>query len=333
MATLRQFRYFVRVVALGSITKAAERLNVAQPALGLQMRQLEQEYGVTLLQRHSRGVVPTAEGEVLYQRATEILDLVDLTAREIAACRGDATHTIRLGMSPSLMLLVASDLLTRARRDLPHLMLRLVEEMSFVLRDALERGELDMALAYDVPAHPGMRSTALLREGLLFVTASRAGPMPDTTDAYGIVGAIGLREALLADLTLPGPRDAIRQAVDRAAQDLAIAPRIIFEVQSVQAMKILAMDGVAAGILPYGIARADLLAGRLVGRRIESPRLDRTLYLVRNEKAGAWQDEAGLLALFDSMTRRLATLLGPLCHEVAPAVWGAGRDRPDGRGG
>jgi LysR family nitrogen assimilation transcriptional regulator len=315
MATLRQFRYYVRIVELGSMTRAAERLNVAQPALGLQMRQLEQEYGVALLQRHSRGVTPTSEGQLLYERATEILELVDRTGREIGTCRQDTTEIVRLGLSPSLMQLVASDLLTRARRDIPQLRLRLVEEMSFVLLDALQKGDLDMALAYDVPPQPGVHSTALLREELLFVTAPDLNTKTQSINEHGIVGTISAREALRADLTLPGTRDAIRQIVEKAAHDLSLTPHIIFEVQSVQAMKILAVDGIAAGILPYGTARPDLLSGQLIGRRIEAPTLERTLYLVRSDKFAELRSEVALQLLFETTKLRLADLLGPLFHE------------------
>lgn len=167
------------------MTKAAERLGVAQPALGLQMRQLEQEYGVALLQHHSRGVIPTTEGQLLYECATELLELVNRTSREIGACRQETMETLRLGMSPSLTQLVASDLLIRARRDIPRIMLRLVEEMSFVLFDALRNGDIDMALAYDVPTQPGVESVALLREELLFVTAPGSGTNIGPLNAHG----------------------------------------------------------------------------------------------------------------------------------------------------
>src|SRR6185369_236810 len=74
--TLRQLRYFTRIVEAGNITRAAEQLYVAQPALGMQIRQLEESLGVELLERHSRGVSPTRAGQALYERACEILRLV-----------------------------------------------------------------------------------------------------------------------------------------------------------------------------------------------------------------------------------------------------------------
>lgn len=129
-------------------------------------------------------------------------------------------------------------------------------------------------------------------------------------------GTISLREVLAAELTLPGSRDAIRQIVDTGAQGLSLVPRITFEVQSVQAMKILAVDGIAACVLPFGIARPELLAGHLVGRRITDPRLERTLYLVRAEQRVRLHNEAALLEVVDATKGRLMDLLGPLCHPI-----------------
>src|SRR5262245_36368764 len=81
----RQLTYFRKVVDLGNMTAAAEMLNVAQPALGSQIRQLEGELGVELLVRHSRGITPTPAGELLYNHARHILDDVDQAAREVRA--------------------------------------------------------------------------------------------------------------------------------------------------------------------------------------------------------------------------------------------------------
>jgi LysR family nitrogen assimilation transcriptional regulator len=316
ITTLRQFRYFVKIVELGSMTRAADRLNVAQPALGLQMRQLEQELGVTLLQRHSRGVVPTSAGQLLYERGREILDLVERTTREIAAFGTPAVETVRLGLTPGLMQLVASDLLVRARL-LPEVLLRVVEEMSFVLLDALGRGELDLALAYEVPEQTVLRRTPWLRDELVFVTAPGstcpAGPPPSDAPPppQGVIGTVALEDALRTELVLADARDPVRRIVATQAERIGIEPRIAFEVQSVQAMKILVGDGLAAGIVAYGSVVPELMAGRLVARRI-APGLTRTLYLVTSQGFDELRGGAALLRLLEPTRALILRLLGPL---------------------
>ncbi|HTI88742.1 MAG TPA: LysR family transcriptional regulator, partial [Alphaproteobacteria bacterium] len=75
--TLRQLHYFLRILELKSFSKAAANLHIAQPALGLQIRKLEDELGVPLLNRHSRGVTPTEAGLILREHAQTVLRQVE----------------------------------------------------------------------------------------------------------------------------------------------------------------------------------------------------------------------------------------------------------------
>src|ERR1044072_2156316 len=100
---LRQLKYFTEVVEAGNMTRAADQLHVAQTALGMQIKQLEEDLGVALLIRHSRGIEPTKSGKLLYNRAIEILRLVEDTRNQVIAVEGDPNETIRLGITPALM--------------------------------------------------------------------------------------------------------------------------------------------------------------------------------------------------------------------------------------
>ena len=151
---LRQLRYFLSVVDTGNMTRAAEHLNVAQTALGMQIKQLEESLGVTLLVRHSRGVEPTKAGNCLRERAIEILKLVEQTRNDVSGGTSGNTETIRLGITPALMLIVGTEIALTARERLPQVSLSLVEAMSHVLAETLTRGETDFILCYDVPDLP-----------------------------------------------------------------------------------------------------------------------------------------------------------------------------------
>src|SRR5262245_18685416 len=117
---LRQLRCFVKVVEVGSMTRAAEQLFVAQPALGVQIKMLEERLGVVLLVRHSRGVAPTRAGQLVYERARQILRLVDETQREVAALRHLELARIELGMSTAIIAPVGRDVIVEAHRTLPN---------------------------------------------------------------------------------------------------------------------------------------------------------------------------------------------------------------------
>src|SRR3954464_7804861 len=100
---LRQLKYFVGVVQAGNINRAADQLHVAQTALGMQIRQLEEDLGVSLLVRHSRGIETTPAGKLLYDRAIQILGLVEDTRRDLAAHDVGSMESVRLGTTPALM--------------------------------------------------------------------------------------------------------------------------------------------------------------------------------------------------------------------------------------
>ena len=306
----RQLQYFARIVETGNITRAAEQLFVAQPALGSQIRQLEDEIGVALLIRHSRGVSPTRAGQVLYERACEILRLVDETERQVAAAGRLELEGIVLGLTNGFSNLVGRDLVSQSRRDLPAVNLSLVEERSVVLLDALERHEIDIALAYEVHERPGVLRVPLVEEELLFVSAPAPSGTPTPPDA------IDFSELATYGLVLPGKRDGVRDQVLATAKRLALDLNVILDVSSISMMRNMVAHGDAAAVMPYGNAIEDVERGRLVGRRIANPALKRTLYLVRSLRRAPFKYEDELLEVLSDTCRHYADSLGPLAQRL-----------------
>ncbi len=268
----RQLHYFRKVVEAGNITAAAEMLNLAQPALGAQIRQLEKELGVELIVRHSRGVSPTPAGKLLYRHAQRILDSVELAKQEVSALKSSKQFQLRLGVSPSMVLVMGPDLLMDAAREMPDIMISLEEERSPVLLDALENGQLDIAFLYNVDERPGLERRALLEEDFLLFTAPSKASEDDT---------VGFAEALRHDLVIGGERSGVRQVVESEAKRLSLEVRLAYEVHSVTSMKTMVARGTASTIMPYSLLANELRSGVLAGRRIVRPQLTRTLYIVR----------------------------------------------------
>lgn len=225
---LRQLRYFTQTVEAGNITRAAEQLYVAQPALGLQIRQLEEELGVPLLIRHSRGVTATDAGKLLCERAREVLKRVEQIKLEVMAQAGTSAESITLGLTPGLGKLFGAGLMVRVRDDMQGVALSVVEEMSYVLIDAVERDEVHIALAYEVGEKPGLARVPLFDEELLYVTS-------DSSDT----GPISLSEILSRPLALAGERDHVYQLVMQAGRELGIEPVIGFEASSVGILSLI----------------------------------------------------------------------------------------------
>src|SRR5689334_528121 len=110
---VRQLRYFVKIIELKSVSRAAEVLHIAQPALGLQVRKLEDELHTQLLIRHSRGVEPTAAGRLLHDRSVEILRAVEEAKQEIRDFAGPPLGLINIAMTPSTHPRIPIELLRR----------------------------------------------------------------------------------------------------------------------------------------------------------------------------------------------------------------------------
>lgn len=303
---LRQLTYFAKVVEAGNMTRAADQLHVAQTALGMQIRQIEEDLGVALLVRHSRGVTPTRAGTLLYARAQTILKLVEETRREVSACEREESEAIRFGITPALMLIVGTEIALTMREQVPQVILSVVEAMSHVLVEMLLRGDVDYILCYDVPDQPQFSRTALLQDDLVLVTLP--GPQKNKPIAF-----VDVVDDVLA---MPEEGDAVRNVFTRTARDLGLDINIAFEVRSVSAMKNLVSRGAASCILPYFGVIEEVKAGKLAARPITMPPLRRTLFLASSAQRGPFKNEVGLIGAVRSSLTVLIDALGPLVHPL-----------------
>jgi LysR family nitrogen assimilation transcriptional regulator len=303
---LRQLRYFLSVVETGNMTRAAEQLHVAQTALGMQIKQLEESLGVPLLIRHSRGVEPTKAGQLLAERATEILKLIEQTRNDVSQDASRDMETIRLGITPALMLIVGTEIAMVVRERLSGVSLSLVEAMSHVLADTLTRGETDFILCYDVPELPHVARLPILQDDLVLVT------LPGEDQRKPIVFA----DMLNLGLAMPEEGDTVRTAVAQAARDMKRDLRIAYEVRSVSAMKSLVSRGAAAAVLPYFAVIDEVRDGRLNARQIIEPSIRRTLYLATSNRRGSFRNADGLTNAIRASLTVVTDALGPLAHPV-----------------
>jgi LysR family nitrogen assimilation transcriptional regulator len=303
---LRQLKYFLSVVDAGNMTRAAEQLHVAQTALGMQIRQLEESLGVPLLVRHSRGVEATKAGAILRERAIAILKLVDETRKEVSASQQMTSEPIRVGITPALMMIVGTEIALTAREQLPYVSLSLVEAMSHVLAETLARGEVDFILCYDVPDLPQFTRTAILQDDLVLVTLPGEDPGQPVPFA----------EVLDHVLAMPEDGDTVRTAVARAARDMQRELKVAYEVRSIPAMKNLVARGAAASVLPFFSVIDEVREGKLDARQIVTPSIRRTLFLASSRQRSPLQNEAGLTNAIRSSLRIVTDALGPLAHPL-----------------
>lgn len=274
---LRQLENFIAVCNLGSISQAAERMHVAQPALGLQVRGLEDEMGAQLLERHARGVRPTEAGLLVVEWATHTVANAKALKQRLRIASSGINGTLTLGLTPSMAAAFALPVLQEVQCELPNLRLHLTEALGHLLRDWVKAGRVDLALVFDGPGSATAGTAKLLTESLYFVTAHGS---PQAKN-----GPITLAEALEHPLAIARVGDSLRMAVEHAASSLDLPLDVEYEIQSINVILQLVRSGLASTILPMPMVMDHLRAGDLVAQRIESPALTRDLHWLVSDKA------------------------------------------------
>lgn len=143
---LKSLRYFLAIADEGSISAAAESLNLSQPNISRQMTLLEKELGAKLFERGSRRIVLTEEGTLLRRRAVEILQLADTAVTEIGSAGKDVIGTVRIGCGETDALRVVARAIRRFSETHPMVRFELHSGNAEDVSDLLERGLVDFGV-------------------------------------------------------------------------------------------------------------------------------------------------------------------------------------------
>lgn len=267
---VRQLRYFVKIAGCGSFSRAAAELNVAQPALSQHVANIEQELGVKLLARSTRGVTLTECGETLLGHAEAILRQVDNAARAVKSQARNPAGTVAVGLPSSASLVMAVPLLREAERRFPEIAVKIIENHSGYLLEWLKSGRVDMAIAFDAEPAPGIDLHPLLSEDLYLVGPPRAGEA---------AGEVRFAEIPPLPLVLTGRAHGLRKLVERYAEQCDASLVIKTELDALSAIKDVVASGFGYSILPWPAVRREYAAGALSARRIVDPAITREVQL------------------------------------------------------
>ncbi len=267
---LRQLRYFLAIAEAGSFTAAARLLHVSQPALGYQVKQLEERYGIPLLERHSRGIRTTKAGAVLAEHARKIMAEVEAAEAALGKMRKEPALVISLGVTPTPGRAIAPQLVASAALGAgPRVSLR--EGLSDELARLVLAGELDAALCYDPQNVEKLSPTPLYSEDLYLV-----GP----PDLVGVSqGDIPFADLAHLPLVLDGSFQAGRRLIEQAARERAISLDLI-EAEAVTVKRELLVRHGRCSIVPLGLFYEEIRAGQLAARRVVDPAVSRSLVLI-----------------------------------------------------
>ncbi len=281
--SIRAMQCFVAVVSTGSISRAAAALHVAQPALSLLIRNLEEDLGVVLLHRSARGVTPTAAGARLLAHAREILGRIDAARADVREDINAPRGTVSLAMSMSMAKLLTVPLLRFSLEHWPGVYLKIIESSTGYIPGFVSSGHADLGLTFSDEASVDLRFQHLIDEELVVVSPPAARPAGKPAADLSALPAISLRALSQLPLVLPGNPHSLRRLLDQYQQREQVEFRIIAEANAIPQLIELAHAGVAHTILSYEAVRQEARRGDVVLRRIGKPRLTRPVFLCRSD--------------------------------------------------
>ncbi|QGW82695.1 LysR substrate-binding domain-containing protein [Variovorax paradoxus] len=287
---LKQLEYFVHVAELGSFTRASIVIDVAQPALSRQVRQLEVELRQNLLTRNGRGVTLTDAGKLLLEHARGILHQIERAKEDLGLLRGALAGRVAVGLPPSIAKRIAVPLTRAFRQKLPDASLSITEALSSALQEAVTAGRIDLALLYNPVPSADIDSVVILEEDLYLV-----GPVqPGGGKADG---PVSLREVASAPLVIPTKPNSIRMLVEAEMANIGCRPSISMEIDGVGAILDLVIEGMGQAVLS---SNAILTAPRpeaFAIRRIENPPLRSRLALALSSQRPTTLTQQAVLEL------------------------------------
>ncbi|HKA88201.1 MAG TPA: LysR family transcriptional regulator [Haliangiales bacterium] len=281
---LRQLRYFLAVAEVESFTGAARRLHLAQPALSQQVRALEDELGVKLLERGARRSRLTESGSRLAARARRIFLEVEGTREDMAALGAGRRGTVRFGSA--LQTLTEGrlpSLLVQFRRRAPEIDIVFREAHTAPLLDLLAQGRLDMALVHlgRGEGTPALRvdfdlaalEIERLYEEPLVVVVGRRHRLARRTN-------VRLEELAGEEFVSFGPGSTVRALLAQAARRTGFQPRAAISAVNLGTVRALVSAGLGVAVLPR--SALTLPGPPLRALRLTDPTLARVVALARN---------------------------------------------------
>ncbi|UJW84790.1 LysR substrate-binding domain-containing protein [Devosia sp. SL43] len=257
--TLRQLQYFVAVCEAGTVSGAAHTISVSQSAVTDAIKDLEQDLGVTLFERHRRGLFITNRGHQFYRHAARILGDVSDARRSFGEEVQPGGGTLQLGVTSLVAGYILSDLLARYRRAQPSVQVTAIEDNGDYLEHLLIGGELDVA----VMVISNMRDRVALQAEIFETSPYRLWlPLGHRLAGAEIIELSDIAKEPLIMLTV----DETEENTGKLLSALGARPHVAFRTRSVEAVRSLVATGAGLAILPDLIYRP----WSLEGDRIES---------------------------------------------------------------
>lgn len=273
---LRDLRALIGIAETGSLSAAARLLHLTQPALTASLQRLEDELGVTLVTRHSRGSSLTEEGRYVLEKSFDVVRHVAEIQSVVKDLSKEPIGTVRLGLPTTVAGGVVPELVPVLEARYPQVRLHVVEAMSGVLAEQLQLGKLDLAVLYDIQPMAGLRSEPILQEKLhLLVPADHA---------LAARRRVRLDEVADLRLVLPNGSHSIRRHIETHCRAEGLMPNVVADIDSLPGLFGLVSAGYCT-ILPRFLISTYACSDRIVALEITRPAMEWTVHLASRHDA------------------------------------------------
>ena len=273
---LKQLKALVTIAETANMTRAADVLNIVQPALSRQIRMLEDELGAILFERGRQGMILNEEGKTFLEYARRILHEVEKAKAEIRPSSGAVSGIVNVGLLPSTSDLLSSMLLRQLQQQYPQIRITITAGYAGHLQEWLEVGEIDVALLYSAKLSASLNVQPLVEEKLWFVGLPGNGLRPGKP--------VTLNSMADRPIILPSRPHGLRILVDQVGQENNLQLNVVAETNSMSVQKRLVLDGHGYTILPSIAIAQELAQGCLEAAPLTNAGLTRTIVMARSRQ-------------------------------------------------
>ncbi len=274
---IRRLQFFMRVAELGSVNAVAEKVHLGQPSLSRQIRLLEEELGISLFSRNRDGMLLTPEGHELRMRIGAPLRQLELALADMKCLADRSGGVITLGIPGSVVGILASPLMKRARATAPNILLHIIEEYPENLLISMGKDEIDLAITNGSPVAPPFETEDILIEDLMVIGPPDCDLSPDIPMSLEQIGQL--------PLILPSPKShphEAQQNFDWLAQSQMQSPQFLIYADSLQLRKAYVQAGLGYTLQPLSSFAAEAATGSLKYAPIRGVSATRRLTLAIN---------------------------------------------------
>ena len=303
MVDFRKIRFFVAVFEAGSITRAAEREHIAQPALTVHIQQIEDELRAKLFERSAQGMHPTPAGRHFYGICQDLLRRLESVGEEMQTFSGEMAGSIAAGVMPSICHGPLAPVLARFTTAYPNVAVRIVEGLSGTLAEWVLSGAVDFAICNRPAATHGLSMRLLLTDRLVLVSARHRGKQPFAPCRLGDIADL--------KLVLPSPNHMLRHTLDHHIQRGEFRPVNTLEIDGQSATLQFVAHSEWSTILPSIALINEFDSPRFSINPIAAPVLTTEIYELRSPRHTLTAPSERFIAQLEAQLHAAPAMPGP----------------------